>query len=296
MKKLVVLLLSILLALSLSACGHEHSWIAATCTVPKTCSECGETEGEPLGHNWKDATCTAPKTCADCGETEGEPLGHSWKDATCTAPKTCARCGETEGRALGHDWRDATRTAPKTCARCGETEDEPLPAAGWVAGTLPPCGAAVNENGFRVTVGVFFEMLEELLTNVSSDFYPNGHVVPGREETMRTYTVPNFSTPICAFAAQKDGPASIGDESSFTIASMVALPQNGDNIAGLLCANAAFLYLTNPELETLEDAGRFWADLAKDGERWTQAGAMEYHMSIESGIIMLTVREIAPYM
>ena len=61
----------------ISACGHEHSWIDATCTEPKTCSKCGETEGEPLGHEWVEATCDNPKTCSVCGQTEGEALGHT---------------------------------------------------------------------------------------------------------------------------------------------------------------------------------------------------------------------------
>lgn len=29
---------------------HEHDWVAATCTEPKTCADCGETEGDALGH------------------------------------------------------------------------------------------------------------------------------------------------------------------------------------------------------------------------------------------------------
>ena len=106
--------------------AQGHDWADATCTAPKTCKRCGETEGNALGHAWKDATCTAPKTCERCGETEGNALGHAWKDATCTAPKTCERCGETEGNALGHAWKDATCTAPKTCERCGTTEGEAL--------------------------------------------------------------------------------------------------------------------------------------------------------------------------
>ncbi|MBR4462461.1 MAG: Ig-like domain-containing protein, partial [Erysipelotrichaceae bacterium] len=32
------------------ACDHE--WTDATCTEAKTCSKCGETEGDPLGHDW----------------------------------------------------------------------------------------------------------------------------------------------------------------------------------------------------------------------------------------------------
>ena len=52
---------------------HTHSFSAATCTAPKTCS-CGATEGEPTGHSWKDATYASPKTCTVCGATEGTPL------------------------------------------------------------------------------------------------------------------------------------------------------------------------------------------------------------------------------
>ena len=40
----------------LTGCGHEHEWTKATCTEPKTCTKCGETEGEALGHRWKEAT------------------------------------------------------------------------------------------------------------------------------------------------------------------------------------------------------------------------------------------------
>ena len=38
-------------------------------------------------HVWQDATCTAPKTCADCGATEGKALGHNFM------PTVCTRCG-----------------------------------------------------------------------------------------------------------------------------------------------------------------------------------------------------------
>lgn len=105
-------------------CGCKHEWKDATCTDPKTCSLCGETEGVPLGHNWSSITCTSPKTCTRCGETVGEALGHDWIKATCTEPRTCDRCGEIDGEALGHDWVEATCTEPRICNRCGETEGE----------------------------------------------------------------------------------------------------------------------------------------------------------------------------
>lgn len=65
-------------------CGHEHTFSEATCVLPRTCLECGETEGDPNGHIWNDATCTEPKTCSVCGETEGQPNGHDKEIGFCT--------------------------------------------------------------------------------------------------------------------------------------------------------------------------------------------------------------------
>ena len=72
MKKFYFSALSIVMILALTACGHTHTWEEATCTTPKTCSTCGETEGEPLGHtveNWE--TITEP-TCTVEGTKSGK--------------------------------------------------------------------------------------------------------------------------------------------------------------------------------------------------------------------------------
>lgn len=45
-------------------------------------------------HEWKDATCTEPKTCTVCGETEGKPLGHDYSKASFFKRGVCARCGD----------------------------------------------------------------------------------------------------------------------------------------------------------------------------------------------------------
>jgi len=73
-------------------------------------------DGTVHTHTWTDATCEAPKTCAECGRTEGDALGHSWEAAHCDTPKTCSACGITEGDALGHSFRDGV------CIRCGLPE------------------------------------------------------------------------------------------------------------------------------------------------------------------------------
>ncbi|MDY4486575.1 MAG: hypothetical protein SPE18_00775 [Candidatus Limivicinus sp.] len=77
-KKLIALVFALLLpVLALTGCGCEHEWVDATCTEPKTCSKCGETEGEPAGHTegkWEtvetdpvNASVTKIKHCTECG-------------------------------------------------------------------------------------------------------------------------------------------------------------------------------------------------------------------------------------
>jgi len=124
-KRITLTVLALLCLLLLAACGCKHeTWVDADCVTPKTCENCGETEGAPLGHTWATATCESPKTCESCGAIEGEALGHAWVDASCESAKACERCGLTEGDALGHNWEDATTEAPKTCAVCAATEGE----------------------------------------------------------------------------------------------------------------------------------------------------------------------------
>ena len=104
----------------------EHTWKAATCTTPKTCTKCGATTGGALGHNYSAATCTTPATCTRCGVTTGGALGHNYSAATCTTPATCTRCGATNGGALGHSFSSATCTRAATCTRCGATSGTAL--------------------------------------------------------------------------------------------------------------------------------------------------------------------------
>ncbi len=70
----VLVVLTVLMCLVLTACECKHQWQDATCNTPKTCEKCGVTEGDVLTHVWADATTDAPKTCTLCGLTEGEKI------------------------------------------------------------------------------------------------------------------------------------------------------------------------------------------------------------------------------
>ncbi|MBD5548683.1 MAG: hypothetical protein HDQ97_15045 [Lachnospiraceae bacterium] len=110
----------------LTGCHMNHEWQEATCTMPKTCSVGGETEGEALGHTWVEASCAEPKHCSVCGETEGEALEHTWVEASCAEPKHCSVCGKTEGNSLEHTLTEANYQQPAICEVCGETVGEQL--------------------------------------------------------------------------------------------------------------------------------------------------------------------------
>lgn len=121
MKKIISLISLLTLVLCiLAGCGHKHTFADATCTAAKTCTECGETEGEPLGHDWKEADCENPKTCTRCGETEGKALGHKWEKADCEHPAKCTVCGETSGSSAGHT------VDIGVCGKCGKVVNEDI--------------------------------------------------------------------------------------------------------------------------------------------------------------------------
>ena len=157
-KSYFVVLLVILIMFTLTSCGCKHEFVDATCSSPKTCSVCGETEGEALPHTWVDATCTAPKTCSVCALTEGDPLGHTWQPATCSAPKTCSVCSATEGEVADHVWQAATCSAPKTCSVCQKTEGD-VAAHQWQEATTEApktCAVCQKTSGSKLKTDARF--------------------------------------------------------------------------------------------------------------------------------------------
>lgn len=120
MKKYVYIISVMLCTFILSGCGHEHVYANATCTTPKTCTECGETEGNALDHIFLEATCESPERCERCGETRGNALGHSFTEPTCETSQICERCNFVGQEALGHT------TEVGKCTRCNLYQGEDI--------------------------------------------------------------------------------------------------------------------------------------------------------------------------
>lgn len=100
MKKKFNIISMFIICILLTGCCFSHDWQEATCTEPKTCSKCGEIEGEALEHSWVEVTCSAPKTCSICGESEGQALEHILTEANYQQASVCQVCGEEVGETL----------------------------------------------------------------------------------------------------------------------------------------------------------------------------------------------------
>ena len=75
------------------------------------------------GHDWKEATCTDPKTCSRCGDTEGTALGHDFADVWSSDESghwhVCSRCdAKADEAAHTPDREAATETDPIKCSVC----------------------------------------------------------------------------------------------------------------------------------------------------------------------------------
>ena len=105
MKKRILFLFAV--ALLLTGCCLQHDWVDATCENPKTCSKCGETEGNALGHEWIDADCENPERCTRCDASEGEPLGHTYSEweviSNSQMGSKCTVCGEMQEQKIDRE-------------------------------------------------------------------------------------------------------------------------------------------------------------------------------------------------
>ena len=158
MKKLFVLMMVLVLAVALVACGGETetnppetdpAGTNAPETDPADTNPDGETEHvHDLLIEDKVATCTERgyhiETCKTCGEVVAEQAYPKLQcvangDATCDADSVCTMCGTVLEAALGHVIENITEYVPATCTTegsqtgvcsvCGQTQTVVLPTA-----------------------------------------------------------------------------------------------------------------------------------------------------------------------
>ena len=103
MKKIyfnIIIMLFLLIGLTSCKKECEHKYDYDCDTICNLCSE----ERSIEKHNFTPATCDAPKTCKDCGLTEGEKLAHvpDQDDGDCTTKIHCSLCDEVLIESLEH--------------------------------------------------------------------------------------------------------------------------------------------------------------------------------------------------
>ena len=166
MRKKIILMGFLFVALVVSCDNHVHIWDDGVVTNEPTCTEIG----------------TKTFTCTECGATKNTDIpanGHSYNDGvitddpTCTEKGTktftCSACGDSydiDIPANGHSYNDGVITANPTCTEkgtktftcsvCGDSYDTDIPANGhsFVGITCENCGehsVPVSEVGTQYT-------------------------------------------------------------------------------------------------------------------------------------------------
>ena len=71
MKKVFAILLTLIMLISVTACG-DNADNGSSAVDPSACE-----------HDWKEATCTSPEKCKICGTESGKPNGHEFYNRVC---------------------------------------------------------------------------------------------------------------------------------------------------------------------------------------------------------------------
>lgn len=168
MKKLVLLTLVLAMVLSMAGCGCKHEWNDATCTTPKTCSLCGETEGDVLEHTPGPMEVASVDTAA----------------LTITYQQVCTVCGaalDTQTGSTGIAPADGKMAlSPEEWYACLSTNIQQLGASQ----TMMAYGVTENEDGAYIPSVV---SMSGMLTAIS--FYDDqGAVVTTANQAQRNLT------------------------------------------------------------------------------------------------------------
>ena len=101
--------------------ANGHAWVIPTGAAQKHCSVCGTVapnDSAEHKHTWQDATCDLPKTCVECGQTTGKALGHIWDFAACESLQRCSRCEGFGGSYVSHQWNSRSQCSVCYARQC----------------------------------------------------------------------------------------------------------------------------------------------------------------------------------
>ncbi len=163
---------------------------------------------------------------------------------------------------------------------------------------LPEPGICVDEEGFCLSVGEFYEMFETLLREEASPFFPGSTVSITRGNAspeIRVVSVPP-SAKLVLSASEAGRDMFPSDEEGFTL--LVAMgPMDSDtNFLGMTVTAASMLYLCCPDVTGFPEALHRLSTLIENAGIWVQEGAMEYQFAaLGDGNVIFAIREIAPY-
>lgn len=108
-------------------------------------------------HDWEEATCYEPKTCTICGQTEGDPLGHYVEEWTTDVEPTCSKTGSEHGNCVrcGLEINREIPLAEHTPGEWKVTEEYTITSTGTVVpGTQTQycsvCGAEMDTKSYTI--------------------------------------------------------------------------------------------------------------------------------------------------
>ena len=266
----------------------------ATCTVKatyyKSCA-CGEKGtatfeyGELGAHNWTPATCTVPKTCSVCQATEGDPLGHTegneWKYDSDNHWHTCTveGCGvviESSKEAHTPDRAEATVNDPIKCSVCGYEIEAQLVAVTNIAAkiTAPVLGATPDytptyvstpSGGVQFGEVTWYKIKKEDYTGT----YEDNWTEMASDETFTTeyyYSADMFFRPEDGYGISEDVTGTVNGKAHVdTYGSVYGEDPNGGDYA-YLCIE--FGPLHDADTEHFEsDADNHWNNCANCDEK-----------------------------
>ena len=133
-----------------------------------------------VSHDWKAATCTEPKTCKGCDQTEGKPLGHvygSWTKLDDNQHQRICKHNSAHTEKENHKWNTGTVTKAATekaegvktynCTICKATKTETIPKL--TPTPIPSPDKQYGKDGTPVGPGASGKIAEKAITKTTSD-------------------------------------------------------------------------------------------------------------------------------